>query len=126
MTLQNNNDSHSRPQVQLQILNVIKRNSPTLPTTRYIYNDKGESDPKVSIGAEWEEIEFTTVQEDKPTIQISNIIASVFLVGNIGKLIINNPDLFGTYKTGDIINFSPLSPENRQSVSVEELVTKFD
>ena len=100
MTLQNNNDSHSRPQVQLQILNVIKRNSPTLPTTRYIYNDKGESDPKVSIGAEWEEIEFTTVQEDKPTIQISNIIASVFLVGNIGKLIITILTFLGPIKQG--------------------------
>ena len=107
MTLQNNSDSHSRPQVQLQILNVIKRNSPALPTTRYTYNDKREMDPKITIGAEWEEIEFTTIQEDRPTIQISNIVGSVFLVGNTGKLIINNPDLFGTYKAGDIINFMP-------------------
>jgi hypothetical protein len=100
--------------IQFQILSVIKRSSPTLPTTRYTYNDKGETDPKVTIGAEWEEIEFTTLQEDKPVIQISNIVGSVFLVGNTGRIILNNPGLFGTYKAGDIINFSPVPPENHQ------------
>lgn len=80
-----------------------------LPTTRYNYNDKGEMDSKLAIGAEWEEVEFGTISEEKPIIQISNIVGSVYLIGGTGKLLINNPDLFGTYKAGDIINFMPIT-----------------
>lgn len=123
MTSQNVSDNHSRPQVQvqLQVLSVIRRKSPALPTTRYTYNDKGESEPTMTIGAEWEEVEFTTIREEKPTIQISNVIGSIFLPGNVTKLFLNDPDLFGTYKAGDIINFTPIPrdtqppPENNQS-----------
>jgi len=127
MTPQNDSDSRSRPQVKLQVLSVVRKTSPGLPTTRYTYNDKGEPEPKMTVGAEWEEIEFAIIQEEKPTIQISNIIGSVFLGGNIGKLFINNPDLFGTYKAGDTISFMPITilPNNTE-IPEKEPETKRD
>lgn len=107
--------------IKFQILNVIRRKSAVIPTTRYKYGEKGEIEPTVSVGAEWEEIEFTVVLDKKPTIQISNVMGSVFLAGHTGKLILNDPDLFGTFKSGDVIDFMPAvirdterPPENHQ------------
>ena len=100
-------DSHSRPPVQLQIINVTKRSSGMVSTTRYTYEENEGRKSKQSPGAEWEEIEFALVQEEKPTIQISNVVGSALLVNNVAKLIINDPDLFGKYKVGDIIDFTP-------------------
>lgn len=92
--------------IQLQIINITKRNSGMVSTTRYTYDENGRKS-KQSPGAEWEEIEFALVQEDKPTIQISNVVGSALLVGGVAKLIINDPDLFSKYKVGDIIDFTP-------------------
>lgn len=108
--------------IQLQVINVTKRNSGMVSTTRYTY-EKDERKSKQTPGAEWEEIEFSLLQEEKPTIQISNVVGAALLVNNIGKLIINDPDLFGTYKVGDIINFIPsgnIQPTPRDTEAPEK------
>lgn len=93
--------------IQLQIINVTKRSSGMVSTTRYTYEETGGRKSKQTPGAEWEEIEFALVQEEKPTIQISNVVGSALLVNNVAKLVVNDPDLFGKYKVGDIIDFIP-------------------
>ncbi|VVB55262.1 Uncharacterised protein [uncultured archaeon] len=75
---------------------------------RYTYPEGGERKSVTVQNSEWEEVEFRTELEEKPVIQIGNVAADCILIGEPIKLIINNPDLFGTYKTGDIIDFTPL------------------
>jgi len=99
--------------IRLQIVTVTKKASAEISTYHYTYKEKKEGEVREeressrSDGAEWEEIGFAVESEEQPTVQIANIIGSTFLVGPC-KLIINNPDLFGIYKVGDIIEFMPV------------------
>jgi hypothetical protein len=102
--------------VCFRVTAVARRTSSEVNTIYYTYESKKESEniegeliavPKRKDGAEWEEVEFSTIREEKPTVQVANIAGNVFLPSSPVKLIINNPDLFGTYKVGDIIDFMP-------------------
>jgi hypothetical protein len=59
-------------------------------------------------GAEWEEVEFAVTDDAEPAVQVANISGDVFLVGQPVKPIIQNPKLFGTFKMGDLVPFSPM------------------
>jgi hypothetical protein len=67
----------------------------------------GKSKADQIQGAEWEEVEFTTVYEEEPTLQVANVQGDVFLPQGPIKLLVNNPALFGTFKVGDVIDFMP-------------------
>jgi hypothetical protein len=91
--------------IRFVVISVARRISSAFRTIRYKYegeNCKGEHIAE----AEWEEVEFTTEYEEKPVIQVANVSGNASLGGTC-KLVINNPDLFGTYKVGDIIEFTP-------------------
>jgi len=94
--------------IRLTVIAVARRASSEVGTVRYIYKEgKEEPETERTSGAEWEEVEFSVEREEKPTIQIANVVGNALLVGN-PKLIVNNPELFGTYKVGDVIEFIPL------------------
>jgi len=94
--------------IKFRVTSVMRKSSTQVDTVHYTYDAKGERDKGVRTnGAQWEEIEFGAVIEEHPTIQISNVAGSVILVGK-PKIIINDPSLFGTYETGDIIEFIPI------------------
>lgn len=96
--------------IQLKITGVARRASSQVGTSRYTYP---EGSPRVSQrfhGAEWEEVEFQLVEEEKPPIGVANIDGSAYLVGNVGKILLNLPELFGSFKIGDVINFVPGQP----------------
>ncbi len=114
-------DSHSKPQVKLQVVAINRRNSSLVATTHYTYEGE-ERKSKQTPGAEWEEVEFSVLQDEKPTIQIANITGSAFFVNNVVKLIINDSNLFGTYKVGDTIDLIP--SENIQSTPNDIEITE--
>lgn len=91
--------------IRLHITSVMRKSSAEVNTVHYTYKDDTRIPTKTS-GAEWEEIEFATEYEEKPSVQVANVAGSVVLIGQ-AKLIINDPKLFGTYKVGDIIEFVP-------------------
>lgn len=96
--------------IQLKIVSVARRASSQVGTNRYTYP---EGSPRVSQrfhGAEWEEVEFQLVEEEKPPIGVANIDGSAYLVGNAARLLLNDPALFGSFKIGDVINFVPAQP----------------
>lgn len=90
--------------IQLKITGVSRRASSQVGTKRYTYKD-GTRTSQQFHGAEWEEVEIQILEEDEPPIGIANIDGSAFLVGNGARILLNHPDLFGTFKVGDIINF---------------------
>lgn len=91
--------------IQFRVITVNRKTSSEVDTIRYTYKNDQRTHQRV-IGSEWEEVEFAVVENEQPVIQIANITGDALLVGQ-GKLIINNPDLFGTYKSGDLIDFVP-------------------
>jgi hypothetical protein len=93
--------------IQFRIISVSKRESSEMYTTHYTYKEDGETVRTKTAGAVWEEIEFAIVYEEKPTIQLANVAGDGYLVGSTARLLINNPELFGKYKVGDIIDFIP-------------------
>jgi hypothetical protein len=93
--------------IQFRIISVSKRESSEMYTTYYTYKEDGETVRTKTVGAVWEEIEFAIVYEEKPTIQLANVAGDGYLVGSTARLLINNPELFGKYKVGDIIDFIP-------------------
>lgn len=101
--------------IRFRVAGVARRSSSEVNTVRITYDEKGEGKPTRKAGAEWEEVEFTTVDEDKPVIQVANIQGNVYLPGAPIKLIINNPDLFGIYKIGDVIDFMPVDVANEKT-----------
>jgi hypothetical protein len=91
-----------KPIIYLQVLSVSRHNSSQYRTA--VIRWEGEkSDKETKQGAEWEEIELRILQEEKPTIEVANIIGNAFIAGSTMKLIINNPALFGTLKVNDIV-----------------------
>jgi hypothetical protein len=99
--------------IQLKITGVARRASAQVGTRRYTYPED-HTQPRVAKqfnGAEWEEIEFQLVEEVEPPIGVANIDGSAYLVGNIGRILLNLPELFGTFKIGDVINFTPTGEE---------------
>ena len=91
--------------IRFRITSVNRKTSSEVDTIRFTYKNDQRTHQRVS-GAEWEEVEFTVVENEQPAIQIANITGDALLVGQ-GKLLINDPGLFGTYKSGDIIDFIP-------------------
>lgn len=95
--------------IQFRIVAIARRTSSEVDTIHYTYeNEEKKSERK--HGAEWEEVEFAIAQEEKPIIQIANVQGDAFLPSAPIKLIINNPELFGMYKVGDIIEFIAVRP----------------
>lgn len=92
--------------IHFRVTSISRRQSSEVNTSHYTY-EKDECKTQRTSGAEWEEVEFTTVDEEKPVIQVANVRGDAFLPSAPHKLIINNPKLFGTYKVGDIIEFMP-------------------
>jgi len=92
--------------IQLHVISVTRKSSSEVRTAHYTYENDNRK-VKWTDGAEWEEVEFREEFFDQPTIQVANITGDYMLIGGAVKLIINNPDLFGTYKVGDIINLMP-------------------
>jgi hypothetical protein len=99
--------------IQFRIISVSKRESSEVNTVRYTYKEGEETQSAKTLGGVWEEIEFAIVYEEKPLIQIANVAGDGYLVGSPAKLLINNPDLFGKYKVGDIIDFIPKTIEEK-------------
>jgi hypothetical protein len=100
--------------IQFRIVKVSRHKSSELRTYHFTYKD-GDRQDKKTEGAEWEEVEFTINADEKPRIGVGNIEGDGYLVGSPNKLILNHPDLFGTYKVGDLISFIPaivVSSEN--------------
>jgi hypothetical protein len=92
--------------IRFTVTGVARRTSSAFRTVRYRY--EGEECKSETInGAEWEEVEFATEYEEKCSIQVANVSGNAVLLGS-PKLVINNPDLFGTYKVGDVIEFMPM------------------
>lgn len=109
--------------IQLKITGVSRRASSQVGTKRYTYPED-PTKPRVSQqfnGAEWEEVEFQLVEENEPPIGVANIDGSAYLVGNVGRILLNLPELFGMFKIGDIINFIPTI--NGTGTEVKEPVT---
>lgn len=105
--------------IRFVITSIARRSSSEVGTIRYSYTEKdGEEtqEPTRTAGAEWEEVEFSVEREEKPTIQIANVVGNALLTGN-PKLIVNNPELFGTYKVGDVIEFMPIRITELQKTS---------
>jgi hypothetical protein len=101
--------------IRFRVTGVARRSSSEVNTVHFTYNEKDEAQPERKIGAEWEEVEFTTVEDEKPVIQVANIQGNVYLPNAPIKLLINNPDLFGIYKVGDVIDFMPVDPNNEKT-----------
>jgi hypothetical protein len=93
--------------IKLQVITVTRKSSAELNTTRYVWEGE-KSTPTRSNGAEWEEIEFGIIQEERTTIQIGNLSGNVILLPNPIKLIINDASCFGQYKVGDVVNLTPI------------------
>lgn len=96
--------------IQLKITGVARRASSQVGTKRYTYPPDKQRVSQQFHGAEWEEVEFQLVEEEHPPIGVANIDGSAFLVGNVAKILLNNPELFDTFKIGDVINFVPAQP----------------
>jgi hypothetical protein len=106
--------------IQFRITAIARRSSSEVRTTRYNYEGKKENEagePTYFDGAEWEEIEFTTVVDDRPTIKVANIEGNTFIPNSPAKLVINNPDLFGIYKIGDVIDFMPVRVKEQMKIT---------
>ena len=93
--------------IQLKVTGVAQRSSSEVSTRKFTYPEDKPRIVEQFNGAIWEEIEFQLLPEDKPTISVANIEGSGYLVGNLARILINDPALFGSFKTGDIINFIP-------------------
>jgi hypothetical protein len=92
--------------IQFRVITVTRKASAEVSTVHYTYEGEERKSSRTE-GAEWEEIEFVVENEEQPTIQIANIAGNALLIGQ-PKLIVNNPELFGLYKVGDIIEFIPV------------------
>src|SRR6266850_6896518 len=97
--------------IQLKITGIARRSSSEVGTVRFTYPEGKERTQERFHGAEWEEVEFQLVEEDKPTVRVANIEGSGYLVGNVAKILLNAPEMFGSFKVGDIINFVPAPRE---------------
>ena len=104
--------------IQLQVTSVARRTSSAVATIHYSYEEGKDRGAERQQGAEWEEIEFEALQEEKPTIAIGNIAGNIY-IGGYSKLILNNPILFGTFKVGDIINFMPIRLTEAETTKVD-------
>ena len=93
--------------IQLKVTGVSRRSSSEVSTRKFTYPEDKPRIVEQFNGAIWEEIEFQLLPEEKPVISVANIEGSGYLVGNVAKILINDPALFGTFKTGDVINFIP-------------------
>lgn len=94
---------------------VSKRTSAINRTVHHNYEgDKVTNTP--SQGAKWESVEFMNIEEEKPPITVANVQGSVFLTDG-AKLMINDPELFGTFEAGDIVELrvirsgTPVNPQ---------------
>lgn len=90
------------------VTGVNRRSTSQVQTVFFTYGEEGKQPAtERKHGAEWEEVEFIVEEETKPKIQVANISGDAFLVGQPCKLIVNNPELFGTFKIGQRIPFMP-------------------
>lgn len=107
--------------IQLRVSNVTRRKSSEVPTIHYTYVEGEDRKVTRSQGAEWEEIEFMTVDEDKPTMAIANIPGDIYISDTI-KMFLHNPILFGTYQVGDLIEFMPKRLTEAEKTQVDNIV----
>jgi len=93
--------------IKIQVDSVKKVTSRPHRTVRHIWDkERGEyKTPQCSIGAEYEIVQFSNIEDDKKdTITVANINGNATLVGiDSVNLHINEPSLFGTFKPGDIV-----------------------
>lgn len=106
--------------IQLKITGVARRASSQVGTNRYTYPKDSPRVAQRYHGAEWEEVEFQLIEEEQPPIGVANIDGSAYLVGNAGRILLNEPSLFGSFKIGDVINFVPAQPVIETTVSEPE------
>ena len=102
------------PMICFVVTDVTRRKSSQISTLRFSYSEGKAPESKREYGAEWEEVEFRVEEEKQPPIQVANIIGSAFLNGT-SKLILNNPELFGSFKVGDIIPFKALQKTKEET-----------
>ena len=110
--------------IQLKIIGVSRRTSSEVGTRRFTYPED-RTQPRVVQqfhGAEWEEVEFQLLEEKEPTVSVANIEGSGYLIGNSARILLNDPQLFGTFKVGDIVDFVP-NPREVQTTGEEVITT---
>jgi hypothetical protein len=108
--------------IQFRVTSVARRASGAVPTIHYTYYPDKDRTKQQSQGAEWEEVEFIVLEEDKPTIQVANIAGAGFIIGQPCKLVINEPKLFGMYQVGDVIDFVPKRLADAEKTLVDGIV----
>ncbi len=104
--------------IRFRITTVAKRSSAQLNSRRYIYHQDKPRETQQFHGAEWEEVEFQLVEELEPSVGIANVDGSAYLLGDTGRILLNNPELFDKFKVGDIVHFVPFV-ETVESVGQE-------
>lgn len=107
--------------IQFRVTAVSRRASSEVNTLHYTYDEKGTQQTRRVPGAEWEEVEFDVPQELKPAICVANISGDGFLLQAPVKLIVNNPQLFGMYKIGDLIPFIPARLADAEKTLVDDV-----
>jgi hypothetical protein len=90
--------------IMFKITQVSRHKSSETRTKHFEYDKDGTRKERAVQGAEWEEVEFIVNVEDNPVIGISNVEGDGYLRDSV-KMFINNPELFGTFKVGDLIPF---------------------
>lgn len=92
--------------IQLQVVSVSHHNSSKEQTVTITYNASKTPTENAKAGAEWEDVVFAQVYKETPRIRVSNYVGgdSLLTSGTL-TVIIQYPDLFGSYKVGDIIQF---------------------
>jgi hypothetical protein len=109
--------------IYLVITGISHHQSSQISTTIISYSE--EKDPiERKQGAEWEEVEFTIKEEEKPTIIIGNISGDAYPVHPLCKIIINNPRYFGLFRVGDIIPFVPIVDKSNKSIDIPKINSK--
>ena len=95
--------------IQFVVTGVNRRSTSQVQTITFKYEGDGKRVVEErKPGAEWEEVEFQVKEEEQPKMQVANVLGDAFLIGQTCKLIINNSQLFGTFKIGDIVPFAPV------------------
>jgi len=87
--------------IKLRVTSVTRKTSVICRTINYTYEGKNCT-PTNHMGGEWETIELMSVEEDKPAIQVACVIGSAVLT-EPARITINDPALFGVFKSGDIV-----------------------
>lgn len=102
--------------IEFKVVSVARHLSSEVDTSYLDWKDNDVARKK-KIGGEWEEITLKLPIENKPTLQVGNIIGNVAIEGaeNYIKLRLHDPKLFGTFKVGDTASLLVLTiPQNTE------------